>query len=65
MAIHEDLLVSGSWDKTLRVWNIKSGICKKVLNLHSEGKCMYAHVCIRVYMYICMCVYLHYACGGA
>lgn len=46
MAVDEDVLVSGSWDKTLRVWNVKSGLCKKVLNLHTEGTYMqmYMHL---------------------
>ena len=43
MAVNKDLLVSGSWDKSLRVWNIKSGLCKKVLNLHTEGMHVFIH----------------------
>ena len=43
MAFDQDLLVSGSWDKTLRVWNIKSGLCRKVLNLHTEGMCIHTY----------------------
>ncbi|MGE3920321.1 MAG: hypothetical protein AB7F64_05150, partial [Gammaproteobacteria bacterium] len=30
-------LVSGSWDGTIRIWNVASGECLKVLEGHTES----------------------------
>ena len=45
-----DKLVSGSWDKTIRLWDISKGICEKVMVGHddfvkcliSDGKYLYS-----------------------
>ena len=34
----DSVALSGSWDCTLRVWDIQAGICKHVLLGHTEGK---------------------------
>ena len=53
------MAVSGSWDGTLRVWNVETGICKQLLISHTEGNSL-LEVC--VYVYVCMLLCL---CGGA
>ena len=30
-------ICSGSWDKTIRVWNAVSGVCEKVLQGHTNS----------------------------
>ena len=30
-------MVSGSWDKTIRVWDLKTGECTKILRAHVNG----------------------------
>lgn len=40
----DDLIVSGSTDRTIRVWNIKSGICQHILYGHtSTVRCLALH----------------------
>ena len=38
MALRGCLAASGSWDNTLRVWNIHVGMCKYTLQGHSDGE---------------------------
>jgi len=35
VAVLDDLLVSGSWDKTVRVWDSKTGTCLQTLEGHT------------------------------
>lgn len=32
-----DLIISGSADNTIKIWNIKTGLCELILNGHSNG----------------------------
>jgi WD40 repeat protein len=36
VVISDKYIVSGSWDKTIRVWDIKTGRCKYILSGHTE-----------------------------
>lgn len=39
----QPLLTSGSWDKTVRLWNMfDSKVSWETLNLGSDGKCCYS-----------------------
>ena len=37
VAVTDDLLISGSSDKTLCVWNLENGQCQKILMGHTDG----------------------------
>ncbi len=40
----DDLIVSGSTDRTIRVWNINTGVCQHVLYGHtSTVRCLALH----------------------
>ena len=40
----DDLIVSGSTDRTIRVWNISTGICQHILYGHtSTVRCLALH----------------------
>jgi len=38
LPFHHDLLISGSLDGTMRVWNPESKICLKTINAHPQGQ---------------------------
>ena len=38
IALKGCLAATGSWDHTLRVWNIHVGLCKYTLQGHTEGE---------------------------
>ena len=36
VAIKDNLIISGSWDKTIRIWELDSGKCLKTLEGHTN-----------------------------
>lgn len=37
MVAHDELVITTSWDETIRMWNVKSGTCLLTLRGHTEG----------------------------
>ena len=33
-------IVSGSWDKSIKIWDVKRGTCISTLNGHSDESCI-------------------------
>ena len=48
-----DRIVSGSDDNTIRIWDVKSGKCVKVLEGHSKVRTI-----IKMTIYIDICIYI-------
>ena len=37
LVAHDELVITTSWDETIRMWNVKSGTCLLTLRGHTEG----------------------------
>ena len=62
IAMQSGLAATGSWDNTLRVWNIYVGMCKYTLVGHSDGV-LHVHVrvlcvCMHTYVHKCVCTHV-------
>jgi ribosome biogenesis protein YTM1 len=51
-----DTIISGSWDHSVRVWDVSSG--NSVATTAMVCVCVYVFVCMYVCMCVCMCVYV-------
>ncbi|XP_023327038.1 F-box/WD repeat-containing protein lin-23 [Eurytemora carolleeae] len=40
VAVHKDLVVSGSWDRTARIWDSKTGECIRILEHEKHIRCI-------------------------
>ena len=53
--LQDGRIVSGSSDYTLRVWNISTGECDRVLKGHSDvSNRIYINISINNYMCVCI-----------
>ena len=51
-------VVSGSADKTMKVWDSVSGRCLQTLSGHTSVSDVSVCMCVFEYLYVCMLVYV-------